>query len=246
MQQILGGIALISTVLALFVRRTSVTCRWEGCPTLIVAAAGGGFFLMSPLASRLFGAQLHDLTTLWNVEDLLGHLLLLTCSASMLRLTLTRFGSQAVLDSYSLKFIRIPLLFIVPALLCLFAMSMGSDKYFDDFDEAGASFGTYPYLETYWLVLCLTFLYFTIFAARNLILLRDEPSLTSDMYFVTCLVSVAFMIALTAHAATACDFCEVVWCLGYISLLGWAATPMVAWRQRTRALRNASKVLVSA
>ena len=207
-------------------------CRWEGAPTLVIIFAMGSAYLVSPHATRHVGPMLHRITAVWNLEDLLGHMLSIGCASAAVYMALIRFGTLPVVADLYNQWVTRPLTIAIPVLFGLFCLSDAeSIAQFEDTP-------TTPAMTLYWIVFTATQLYLWGFAARLFLILRGRSASRTvlNMYLGATLATLACISALCTHALTDFDATIVMTASGATAAIGWAVAPAYSWAQRSRPL----------
>lgn len=225
--------------LSLWTRRTSLRCRFQGAPTLVVIFASGAALLMSTGGSAALSGPLHSLTGLWNVEDFIGHLMAVACASALAYVVMGHFSDDdATLSEDFHRIVGLPLTLVVPFMFALFVKSVGSKEYNPDFHHIGGALGTYFHLDLYWVLFAGVMIYLMVWIARHLLALRHESPcvVVTYLYLATTILTMVVYTAVAVHAITPLDLPEPAWGLGYICAMGWTGTPALSWYQRQRHL----------
>lgn len=195
-------------------------------PTLIAAVAGVAISLVTPLASSLLGPLLYRLTSLWSLEDLIGHILGIVCACIMAYLVFSQFGDDASLRELFGRWIAPPATLTIPVLTALFIRSDGCRRYSENFNDVDGG----PYLIAYWITLCVIMLYLLGISGYGLMILHQRrPGPTVTLHLFTTGLTMLCIILVTIHATTSIDIGELIAALGYLCAIGWCATPGVSW-----------------
>jgi len=229
-------LTLVSIAWSLWIRRYTWTCRWDVAFTISVASVGAGFLLMSPFASATLGQWLHSITGLWNLEDYLGHDLLIVASTAVAYAMLGRLARGSDLAVLFRRDVKAPALVSIPLLLVTFAAGNGVRVYRPDFLMTPCD----PWLAAYWVILGATLVHLLTYTCRALwIIRRDERSRrTANIYI--CALSVAStcyaipgLVAITPGPSIG-QLRWVVWTGLYLAAIIYSVAAGKAWHDRMR------------
>lgn len=156
---------------SLWIRRVTWTRRMEVAATLNIALQGVAVLLMSPLASRTVGVELHALTGCWNLEDLFAHDLYIVAASANVYHMLLRLDQHQLTHRFKLH-VELPATVSLPAMMALFTSSHGVQIYRDDFFRTPTD---WP-LSVYWWVACGTLVYLLGYSICALVPMWREPS----------------------------------------------------------------------
>ncbi len=236
--------ALIALTLAcaaasLWTRRLTWGCSWEVAPTLGIALYSVGVVLTSPLATTIAGRALHAVTGIWQLDDYLGHICYIGAAGAIVYAALSRLVDDDTLRA-SIRRLELLAILVVTAMLAALAMSDTNSGYYPDMYDAPVD----TWLAVYWLLINGMLMYLFMYAARALLILRqDERSrLTADMYivgsvcgFLACVASLANALMPQLHAMGA-D--AVVWLFSCSSGVSFIAGAAYSWRTKMRPFRK--------
>ena len=238
--EILRRTVPLIAIAALWIRRDTWRCRWEGAPTLIAASASLRASLTTPYASDKLSEPLHRLTGLWNVEDLIGHMAGIVCVSAMAYLVLAQFGNDQTLQFMFHSRVILPLTAAIPILVALFSVTGGHTRE-RNFDTIGDRIGPDLWTTAYWGVLFVTVIYLLGLSIFGLCILAAGGELTPSMslYILAIGAAMLFYAVLVIHATTQAGLHNQAWALGHLTALCWAVAPIYSWRVKTRPLRQA-------
>lgn len=233
------GIALATSGWALWVRRSALGCRWEACPSAVIAAGALSAYLTSGHASATLGASLHSLTGLWNIEDLIGHLASIGATAAAIYMFLVRLADGRVLQRLFAAWIWRPMTVAVPVMVACHILGRGGRGYHRDFDQIDPE----TFLTVYWLTLCGILLYMLGYALRILAAIqaaKQDPSTVVTMYEATVIATMLPLILTCARTVTPLETHRAAWIIWCIAITGWAVTPAYSWIVKTRPIQIAT------
>lgn len=239
---VLLGTALLTAIGAAVVRRKAFGCKFEAPPSVIVVSSAAAAYLTSAHASRNLGPPLHDITGIWNFEDLLGHVLWWVCVLAAVKVFIIRFGSDPIAQELYWKWALQPVIVSVPVLITCRAFGESSQRYMENFDQMDPS----PWMSCYWLTVFGVTFWLLIVASALALTLRFEGSYAHDanmvlnLYLFAMLATTLSLSVLSVEVYTDIDTDQVAWALAYIGVMCWAAAPAYSWWCKTRPLTIAS------
>jgi hypothetical protein len=226
--------ALLIAAWALWVRRSSWGCRWEGGPTIAMFSAAMAAYLCSPHASKRIGTPIHTLTGWWNVEDYLGHMFGVLGACVAVYMCLVRLADLESVQAYYTQWVVRPVTVTVVLMQAAWVLSPAGESPAARFESLEAS----PWLVSYWTLVCGTAIYLLAFAGRIVWHLRGMSVIQAalNMYLVTFGMTIAFLALLHWNVVTPFDIRNVAWTLGYLCVCMWAITPAYSWLRRSKRL----------
>ena len=234
------ALTLACAAASLWTRRLTWGCPWEVAPTLGIALYSVGAVLTSPLATTITGRALHTVTGIWHFNDYLGHICYIGAAGAIVYAALSRLVDDDTSLRTSIRRLELPAILVVTAMLAALAMSDTNSGYYPDMYDVPVD----TWLAMYWLLINGMLMYLFMYAARELLILRqDERSrLTADMYivgsvfgFLSCVAGLANALMPQLHAMGA-D--AVVWLFNCSSGLLFIAGAAYSWRTKMRPFRK--------
>lgn len=223
---------------ALWIRRKSFNCRWEGAASVVPSSAAGAAYLTSAPATNEVGIALHRLTGLWNLEDILGHLCVLICASAAVYLFLVRFGDTESVQELYTRWVVFPLTVLIPVSFALYLPSAAAHTRIPRFEDMDPG----PLFVAYWTVFMGTAIYLFVRAASVVVALRQTDKGPVPVIYMT---TIAFTIIggalLYVHAVwfrpgEPTYVRTTAWAFLYTSVAGWSVTPAYSWHKRSRPL----------
>ncbi|MBF4194551.1 gp55 protein [Mycolicibacterium phlei] len=235
---------LLATVVLIFcwsmwVRRESLAYPFEKAPTVVAAGMVLSVSLTSGAASRVLNRTLHDLTGVWNVEDLVGHLLTLACIGGAISMFLARFGNAEAVHRRFVQWVVRPIIFAVPAMIYLHIWGAGGTHYWEHLESVVS--GMDLRMTLYWLVYGGTSCYMLFGAWRLLKTLRitdERRHVVIDIYTSAVIATAAGAVQTLFHAAAPHWFhiCWLMWTFGALGAIAWSVAPAYSWVLKSRPL----------
>jgi hypothetical protein len=233
------ALTLACAAASLWTRRLTWSCPWEVAPTLGIALYSVGAVLTSPLATTSTGRALHAVTGIWHLDDYLGHFCYIGAGGAIVNAVLSRLVDDDILRA-RIRRLELLTILVVSAMLAALAMSDTDSGYYPDMYDVPVDI----WLALYWLLINGMLMYLFIYAARELLILRqDERSrLTADMYivgsvygFLGCVAGLANALMPQLHAMGA-D--AVVWFFSCASGVSFIAGAAYSWHTKMRPFRK--------
>lgn len=138
--------ALVALTAGLWVRRITWRCKWECAATINLAGILICLVCMMPATTPAFD-WLHDITGIWNLEDMIGHLSYLVGITVLAYVTLNRIELPAPARWRHLR-LELPATVVLPVAVGLFVLG-SPDHHVSDLYAAPVNF----WLACYWLLL---------------------------------------------------------------------------------------------
>lgn len=227
------AVALSCIFWSLWVRRHTWGSRWETAATLNIALQGFAVLLMTPLASATLGRWLHSLTGHWNLEDYLGHDAYIVAASAIVYNAVGRLESSDVLRRDFKQWVERPAALCIPLLFATFTLGNGVRIYEPDFFEVRSDF----WLGAYWVILCGTLIYLLSYAAKALLILRQDPrsKRVADIYLAACCCGIiTCVIRLVTALTPAPSHAWAIWLFACACGTGFALMGGYSWLQKTR------------
>jgi MFS family permease len=234
--QLLAGFAIMAVITSLWTRRLSVGNTWERDTTLVLIFILTGTVLMSPILSAGSFSILHDLTGLYNLEQLFGFLLvvagqILLCSTLLRRMVRNPEASRILKTQ-----VIAPMFLTVPAALVFFFIG-GAHRDSVPLLHTADMGPINGWMQAYWITTALSGLYLMGFAFRQLLFLREDRRHrpVADIYMVATMsgISVGVIGIATAAAGytnTALSVLVTVAMAGWVGGLAFGAS--YSWRRK--------------
>lgn len=229
--RIMSVITPTVVILALLIRRRSFRTPWEAAPTVLVITASSSVFMTSQWASMWLNGYLYSLTGLWNLEDLIGHILLVIAAATAVYAFLGNFADDDVIRDIFTRNVALPITVVIPSLVAFFVWGCGGHTYQRWFDRLEGRWQ----LETYWAILTATIICLLGFATRLLLILRsDGRTIAIDLYLTAIFVTFAalgingFQVLTNAEIHVWARFCA------YLSAIMWSVAAATSWTVKSR------------
>lgn len=227
-------IVVIATVAvitySLWVRRHAWRSRWDTGPSRILALQALATLLLTPWASAHFGPLLHQVSGLWNVAAMLGHVLVIVTQAIMIDHMLSRLTDDSHAAAEVLRRrVAVAVKLGVPATVAMFLIAdAGRPDVPDLFNYHD------PLFVVYWVVACTVFLYLFVLAARLLLVLRVDPRSTAavDRYLVWVASGFVAVLILAVAIVTGKDEAALIRACGCFGAVAFAVASTRSWRAK--------------
>lgn len=220
---------------SLWVRRWTYNCAYEREVTANVVIFTTAVTLRGPLFPAEAREWLRHLTGFSNVERVLGGVLALIGTATVLYIFLIRFGNAQARTRLFIKWVAVPLLIAIPTMVVLYFKtdwSRGSPGQLLGAERDG-------WLIAYFSVWVTAMMLMLITSLRMLHLVRrvDGRTLTKDLYLAWVIGGIgAYAIVIVCMIADT-DLFQITWTLEALLALLWSFTTARAWRQRARPVK---------
>jgi hypothetical protein len=222
---------VIITGYCVWVRRGAWSCRWELGSSITAASMFVCLLLMNPVLSLTLSAPLHDLTGLWNLEDLLGHLAYLAGLVTLAQALANRTNLD---DPYhfSRRHLEGPIAIALPLLIGLFIVATPAEHWPDLFRAPVTG-----WMTLYWLVLCASASYLLTHLLRLLWVVRRDPrsTVTANIYIAAITIDLGCVSSVVASRVIAGYPAALTWTLLCVAACGYAIAPAYSWHRKTRA-----------
>lgn len=221
--------SLAVVVYSLWVRRHTWRSRWEIGASSGILLDGCALVLMSPWASAVIGPPLHDITGLWNLQTMLGHLCLIAAVASIIHHILARLADERQLRVLFRSHITVPVRFAVLLLVPAFAIA-DERHHLDLF--ATESNGIW--LTVYWFVVGSLLIYLCSYSGRVLLILRPDPRATTtvNIYLASAAFGLLASVLLLGNAWITTDVSTAVWLCACLAVAIFAYGSARSWRAK--------------
>jgi hypothetical protein len=223
-------VATVVTGICVFMRRTAWGCRFELGASIVVVAMLACMLLISPPFATLWSGPLHAVTGLWNVEDLLGHLVYLMGLITLGNVVAGRIDLGLIWLRPRLEIF----LMIVPALLIGIFTQAAPVREYQNLFEAPLTW----WLALYWLVVCSAAAWLIVLSVRLLVIVRRDPRsrTTANIYLTALFVDLGCVASVVASQLIHGYPHVITWLLLDAAVCGYAIAPAYSWRQKTRPL----------
>jgi hypothetical protein len=174
-------------------------------------------------------APLHDLTGLWNIEDLLGHLAYLAGLVTLAQ-TLAKRTNLDDPERFLRRRLEAPIAIALPLLIGLFIVATPG-KHWPDLFRAPET----GWMTLYWLALCTSASYLLIPILRLLWVVRRDPrsTVTANIYIAAITIDLGCLSSVVASRVIAGYPAAVTWMLLCVAACGYAIAPAYSWHIKT-------------
>ncbi|OBI07465.1 hypothetical protein A5715_17520 [Mycolicibacter heraklionensis] len=227
--------ALIAVTVAvslhsLWVRRDTWWSRWEIGITTGIALETVALVLMSPWAATNLGPGLHQLTRIWNIQQLTGHVLFAVAVTANVYHVMARLAD---FDKFRPLFrlqVQAPLLVGVVAMAVTFVIADAGYRP-DGFSTLG---GGGAWARGYWALFSALTIYLAGYVTRVLSMLRSDPRAkeTVELYTVSTAFAVAAIMAILSNAWSKSDDSRLIWLCTCISVAIFAHGSARSWQAK--------------
>lgn len=214
----------------LWVRRRAWGHRFELGGSIVAASMFVCLLLMGPALSLALSTPIHAVTGLWNLEDLLAHLVYLAGLIALFH-TLVYRTTLDEPERFLRRYLEMPTMTILPMLVALFIVGTPKEHYPDLFraPETG-------WMNLYWAALCAAAAYLLVNLLRLLRVVRRDPrsTVTANIYITAisidsgCLASILVSRVIPGYPSA------ITWILLCLAACGYAAAPGYSWYRKTR------------
>lgn len=229
----IAAATVITAVIAgycVWMRRGAWGCRWELAGTVVAAAMFACLILISPVGSRALSTPIHALTGLWNVEDLLGHLVYLAALATLIHSLVYRINLDRP-EQFIRRRLEMPISLALPLLIGLFVVAVPDEHYSDLFQGSVGGMMT-----AYWVALCAAASYLLIQLVGLLWVVRRDPrsTATANIYIAAIIVDSGCVASIVVSRIIPAYPTAVTWTLLCVAASGYAIAPAYSWHRKTR------------
>ncbi len=223
--------AVVITGCCVWVRRGAWTCRWELGSSITAASMLVCLLLMNPALSLTWSAPLHALTGLWNIEDLLGHLVYLAGLITLVQVLAIRTNLDNP-QQFLRRRLEVPIAIALPLLIGLFIVGTPG-KHWPDLFRAPLT----GWMTLYWMALCASASYLLTHILRLLWVVRRDPrsTVTANIYTAAIIVDLGCLSSVVASRVITGYPAAVTWTLLCVAACGYAIAPAYSWHRKTRA-----------
>jgi hypothetical protein len=224
-------ISVLACTETLWRRKHTWRSQWDAAATAGIALLGIDVILMEPAVSDALSPLLHRITGLWNVEDMVGHLMHLEALWCLLYMALSRLKRTAAERRRMMRIrLELPGILIMSIAIALFIRGV-PDRDIGDVVLRDPE----TVLCWYWLVLGGAALYVSGSTIWALSIVARNPVArkTSNVYIFACSLSIACVLAGFAdliHPAP-----QLIWSMIRIELLAYSCAALYSWKYRVPA-----------
>jgi hypothetical protein len=227
---VLSALVFTLAARAVWLRRSTWRVPWELAGTFNVVAQTGELFLLSRHADRWLSGPLHSVTGLWNIEDLLGHLLYMCGMVSVTYMVLAQLNmSDRQFSRFLKRRVELPAHLFFPFAWMMFALAGFGERDSDMILDAPTVWSRF-----YFLMYVLADFYLLWLIIPALYIIRRDPRQRAA---ATVYLGAAY-ITLAGCIAVLIDIPVVVWVGIRIETAAYAVAAIYAWHARARYLRG--------
>lgn len=237
--QPLTFISVLACAEALWRRRDTWRSRWDAAATAGIALMGIDVILMEPAVSDTLSPVLHCITGLWNMEDLVGHLMHLEALMCILYMALSRLK---LTDEERRKMMRtrleLPGILIVSVAVALFVRGVPDEDIGDVVLRDPETM-----MSWYWLLMGSAALYLSGNTIWALSIVARNPGgrKPTNVYIFACSMSIACVLAGFTDLIHPAPL--LIWSMIRLELLGYSCAALFSWHYRSRMLARQPKTL---
>ncbi|HTZ12185.1 MAG TPA: hypothetical protein VMC78_00925 [Mycobacterium sp.] len=214
----------------LWVRRRAWGHRFELGGSIVAASMFLCVLLMGPALSLAVSTPIHAVTGLWNLEDLLGHLVYLAGLTALFHTLVYRITLDEP-ERFLRRHLEIPMAIMLPLLVGLFIVGTLKEHYPDLFQAPVTG-----WMSLYWAALCAAAGYLLVNLLRLLRVVRRDPrsTVTANIYITAisidsgCCASILVSRVIPGYPSI------ITWVLLCVAACGYAAAPGYSWYRKTR------------
>lgn len=224
------GATVAVALYSLWVRRDTWWSRWEIGITSAIALEACALVLMSPGAAATLEPSLHNLTRIWNLQQLLGHICFIVAIAANIYHVLPRLADFDRIRPLFRRHVERPVLLGVLALVAVFITADAG--YRPDGFSTGSDSG--PWADVYWMLFCGLLIYLSGYATRLLLLVRSDPRAreTVELYTASSAFGLAALLAQLSTTWSKADVSHLVWLCVCISVAIFAYGSARSWKAK--------------
>ncbi|MGV0700464.1 hypothetical protein [Mycolicibacter sinensis] len=194
---------------SLWVRRDTWWSRWEAAATFAIATEGCALVLLSPWAGTELGPRLYHWLGLWNVQHLLGSLVLIVAVIANIYHMMVRLADPDQVRPLMRKHLQLPLGLGVAVLLVTFVkLERGHEP-----DMFANLTGNGWWLTAYEVAACWIVLYLSGYVGRLMLALRHDPRARTTVNLYLASMSLTVLACLVAIVS--------IWAGGYAGPAIW-------------------------
>jgi len=243
--QLLMVFAIIAVSASLWSRRLSIGNSWERDTTLALILIVTGTVMMSPILSASSFALLHNLTGLYNLEQLPGGLLCVAGDTLLCSMLLQRMVREPAASRILKRQVVAPALLATSA-AWLFFFAGGAHRDPVALQHTADMGPINGWMQVYWGTTAAILSYLMSFAFRQLLSLRgaDRHRPVADIYMVATMAGMAvgvigIVTAAAGHTNTALN--AIVTIAMFIWVGGLAFGASYSWQRKLRHFNTAGR-----
>lgn len=224
-------LALVACFEALWRRRTTWRNRWDAAVTIGVACEGINVLCMQPWVGDRISPWLHEVTGVWNVEELIGHLLHLAGLMCVSYMALSRLKMPEALRRRIIHaHLELPAV-LIPAIEVPLFVCGAPDQNVGNLVLTRPG----PVMCIYWSVMGLSVVYVTVTSLLAFYMIGKNPAAkkTTSFYVFSCSVSVATVVAGVTDLIRPCP--DLLWTMVRVELLAYSCAALYSRYHRTAA-----------
>lgn len=222
-------IAIFACAEALWRRRSTWRSRWDAAVTYGVALEGINVLCMEPGIGIPLSPWIYNITGVWNIEELVGHLLHLEGLMCVLYMAISRLKLS---DGERRRMMRtrleLPGIVITAVAVALFVYGAPQEN-------IGDLMLTRPegLMFAYWSVMGLSTLYLASSSIWALSIIARNPECrpTANVCIFACSVSIATCVAGVTDLIRPVP--DLMWCMVRVELLAYTIAALYSWNYRT-------------
>ncbi len=223
---------LVITGCCLWVRRRAWGYRFELSGCIVAASMFVCLLLMGPALSLALSKPLHAVTGLWNLEDLLGHVVYLAGLIALLHTLIYRITLDEP-ELFLRRYLEVPTAITLPLLVGLFVVGTPK-KHYPDLLKAPVT----GWMSLYWAALCAAAGYLLVNLLRLLRVVRRDPrsTVTANIYTAAIIIDSGCLASILVSRMIPGYPSVVTWILLCAAACGYAAAPGYSWYRKTRCM----------
>lgn len=225
---IVSTVAIVVALLALWITRAAWRSPWERPALINVVLQTFDLLVVMRTWNYRLSSNLHTLTGVWKLEELIGHLCYFLGMQTLLFLVVSRLDmTRAQFRSFVRYRIEIPGTMTIALMIALFCCSRVAKRYVPD--TIAAKDG--PWMRVYWMVLAAAVSCILLQIYHALMILREDPRSRR--------AANAYLFAIAINAAcvvvSVFGFEYLRWLLVRAEVIAYAIAATYSWRIKQRA-----------
>ncbi|GAB1813882.1 hypothetical protein [Mycobacterium sp. MUNTM1] len=228
---VIATATLVIALAALWSIRQTWRIPFERAAAIGVAFMCAELILMTGPLSDWLSPRLHALTDVWNLEDLIAHILYMFGLFSIMYLVADHCDMTPRQFRWFIRNrLELPSTLIYGVMIAVFLAGDIGDS---DASDVVATNHT-PWLRAYWLVMIAAVAYIIVYTGRMLLILRQDARSKR--------AATAYLVALGISAVCCVAFIIGIawlqWVLVRCEVIGYAVAASYSWRTKVAYLRN--------